>query len=72
MEEKYYLVEIIEHLSKTVKVKANSWEEACDKVNAALKKEKIVLTADDYVDREIVGGKDVTDEDLDLYEELEE
>lgn len=73
MEEKYYLVEVIEHLSKTVKVKAASWEDACDKVYDALKTEKIVLTADDYVDREVAGGRDVEEnEDLSLYEELKE
>jgi len=72
MENKYYLVDILEHYSKRVKVKAKDFDEACDKVDKAWREKKIVMDGDDYADGEVVGGKEVTDEDLNMYEEVEE
>lgn len=70
MEEKYYLVTIEETLSRTVKVKAENIDEAWSKVNDAYRECEIVLDADDFVDKEIT-AREVTDEDLSLYEEVE-
>ena len=72
MEEKYYLVRIEETLARTVKVKAKSLEEAAKKVEHAYREEgTIVLDADDFVCGDIY-EKEVTDEDLSFYLELEE
>ena len=71
--EKYYLVTIEETLSRTIKVKANSFEDAERKVEDAYKPPRceIILAADDYMETSFT-PREVTDEDLDLYEELEE
>ena len=72
MEEKYYLVRIEETLSRTVKVKASSLDEAAEKVEYAYREEgTIMLNAEDFVCGEIF-EREVTDEDLSLYWELEE
>lgn len=72
MEEKYFLVDVIEHYSRTVKVKATNWDEAFNKVEKAWKEKKIVMNSDDYADGEIPGGRDVEDnEDLSMYMEVE-
>lgn len=73
MEEKYYLVTIEETLSRTVKVKANSIEEAERKVEDAYNPPRceIILDADDFCEKEIT-AREVANEDLDLYEEIEE
>lgn len=71
-EEKYFLVDIVEHYSKRVKVKAKDFDEACAKVDKAWRAKKIVMTGDDYADGEVTGGKDVENEDLSLFEEVEE
>lgn len=70
MEEKYYLVTIEETLSRTVKVKANSLGEAARKIEDIYYYGDIVLDADDFCDKEIT-AREVTDEDLSLYEEVE-
>ena len=69
--EKYYLVTIEETLSRTVKVKANSLNEAAIKVENAYDNCEIVLDAEDFCDKEIT-AREATDEDLNLYEEVEE
>ena len=71
MKEKYYLVTIEEILSRTVKVKAESLEDAELKVEEGYYKEKIILDAEDVSSRDFT-AKEVTCEDLDLYEEVEE
>jgi hypothetical protein len=71
MEEKYYLVTIEETLSRTVKVKAESLEDAEEKVGAAYNDCKIILDAEDYVDTTF-STREITDEDLYLYEKLED
>ena len=68
--EKYYLVTIEETLSRTVKVKASSIEEATSKVEGAYYDCDIVLDADDFCDKEIT-AREVDDDDLSLYEEME-
>ena len=69
--EKYYLVTVEEILSRTLKVKAESLEDAERKVDFAYDLCDIVLDAEDFSDKEIT-AREVTDEDLDLYEELED
>lgn len=68
--EKYYLVTVEETLSRTVKVKANSLNEAAIKVEEAYGNCEIVLDTKDFCDKEIT-AREATDEDLNLYEELE-
>lgn len=72
MENKYYLVTIEETLSRTVKVKANSLEDAERKVEDAYNPPRcdIILDADDFCEKEIT-AREVTDDDLSLYEEVE-
>lgn len=70
MEEKYYLVTIEETLSRTLKVKAESLEDAEEKVGDAYHNCEIILDAEDFVDKEIT-ARETTNEDLSLYEELE-
>lgn len=70
MEEKYYLVRIKETLSRTVKVKANSLEDAESTVRIAYNNCDIVLDADDFNSSEI-DAREAEDEDLSLYEEEE-
>ena len=69
MEEKYYLVTVEETLLRTVKVKANSLEEAEERVGAAYHNCEIILDAEDFVDKEIT-VRETSGEDLDLYEEV--
>lgn len=69
MKEKYYLVTIEETLSRTVKVKAESLEDAERKVESSYRDCDIILDSEDYVDTEI-SAREVDDEDLSLYEEL--
>ena len=71
-EEKYFLVDIVEHYSKRVKVKAKDFDEACAKVDEACREGKVKMNGDDYADGEITDGKEVTNEDLSMYEEVEE
>ena len=66
----YYLVTIEETLSRTVKVEAENIEHAYFKAERAYRECEIVLDADDFVDKEIT-VREVTDEDLSLYEEVE-
>jgi hypothetical protein len=69
---KYYLVTVEETLSRTYKVKASSLEEAEEKMEYAYREEgTIILDADDFVCGE-VQGREVKDEDLSLYMELED
>lgn len=49
---KEYKIEIIEILSKTVKVSASNVDEACQKVKSRYDDSKIVLTTDDFVGTE--------------------
>ena len=70
MNEKYYLVTIEETLSRTVKVEATSLNEAISKIEDAYYNCEVVLDADDFCDKEIT-AREVTDEDLSLYEEIE-
>lgn len=69
MEEKYFLVDVLEHHSRTVKVKAKNWDEAYDKVEKSWKEGKIELV---YADGEIPGGREPEEnEDLSMYIEVE-
>lgn len=67
--EEYYLVTITETLSKTVKVKANSLEEAAFKVELAYDKGNVILDADNFDYKEIT-AREVGDENLDWYKEI--
>lgn len=70
--DKYYLVRVEETLARTYKVKANSLEEAEEKMEHAYREEgTVILDADDFVCGEIT-GREVKDEDLSIYWELEE
>lgn len=75
MENKYYLVTIEETLSRTMKVKANSLEEAERKVEAAYNPPRceIVLDADDHVETSFT-PREVDEEwdSLELFEEIYE
>ena len=72
MEEKYYLVRVEETLARTYKVKAKSLEEAEEKMEYAYREEgTVVLDADDFVCGEIY-SREVKDEDLSIYMELED
>lgn len=75
MEEKYYLVTIEEILSRTVKVKANSLEEAERKIEDAYRPPRceIILDADDHVETTF-SPREVDEEwdSLELYEEIKE
>ena len=70
MKGKYYLVTIEETLSRTVKVKAESLEDAEDIVGYAYHNCEIILDAEDFVDKEIT-ARETNGEDLDLYEYVE-
>lgn len=76
---------ITEYLRRSVRVEADSAEEAYEKVEGLLVSEDIVLTADDFADRDIEtasdyedrlgysGGKDFThDEDYDVDDDFTE
>ena len=67
--EKYYLVRVVETLARTVKVKADSIDDAFNIVEKEYGNGKIVL---DYYDFEGVEyyPRDVRDENLELYEEV--
>lgn len=49
-----YTIEIIETLSKVVEVKANSKEQALEKVREQYYESEIVLDSEDFLDTEIV------------------
>lgn len=70
---KYYLVTIEETLSRTVKVKAESLEDAEEKVGTAYHNCEIILDAEDFVDKEIT-AREVDEEwdSLELFEEIKE
>ena len=48
-----YKVEITEYLQRTIEVEADNESDALDKVEADYCSEKIVLSADDFTDKEI-------------------
>ncbi len=48
-----YKVEITEYLQKTIEVDANDENEAYSKVKQIYDNEKIILSADDFIDKEI-------------------
>ena len=61
---------ITEYLKKIVRVEAKDYKEACKKVENLYCEEKIVLTADDFCDRDIVGLAGLEDYvDLDFTQE---
>lgn len=68
-----YGITVREILKRTVIVEAKSLEEAMQKVEAAVKRDEIILDADDYDNREIVpseyfeGGKVPEDKDVSFY-----
>lgn len=70
MKDKYYLVTVEETLSRTIKVKAESLDDAELKAEEGYYKEKIILDAEDVSSRNFT-AREVTDEDLDLYYEME-
>ena len=73
MEEKYFLVDVLERYSRRVKVKAKDWDEAWKKVDEAWRAGKVVMNGDDYADGEVVDGRDAEEnEDLSMYMEVEE
>lgn len=53
-----YKFKIIETLSKIVEVKADDIDSAYNKVEEMIVKEEVVLTADDFEDREIYPAND--------------
>lgn len=71
MEEKYFLVTVEETLSRTVKVKTESIEDAVYIVEAAYGRCKIILDADDHVETSFT-PREVDEEcdSLELYEEI--
>lgn len=71
MNEQYYLIDVNAHLSKTVKVKASSFEAACAKTNEALKNNTITFDNADIVSKEVIGGNDLIDEVLDLFDDID-
>ena len=68
-----YGISVREILKRTVIVEAESFEEAMQKVIAAVERDEIILEADDYEDREIVpseywdDGKVPDGEDVSFY-----
>lgn len=68
-----YGISVREILKRTVIVEAESLEEALQKVENAVKREEIILDADDYDEREIVpseyfeGGKVPEGKDVSFY-----
>lgn len=72
MEEKYYLVRVEETLARTYKVKATSLEEADAKMEYAYReKGTVILDADDFVCGEVY-AREVKNEDLSIFMELED
>ena len=53
-----YKVEITEYLQKTIEVEADNEIDALEKVELDYYDEKIVLSADDFIDKEIKVLKD--------------
>ena len=73
MEEKYYLVTVEETLSRTVKVKAESLQDAERKVEDAYKPPRceIILDADDHVETSFIPREaDEKWDSLELFEEI--
>ena len=68
-----YGISVREILKRTVIVKAESLEEAIQKVEAAVEREEIILDVDDYDDRKIIpseyfeGGKVPEGKDVSFY-----
>lgn len=68
-----YGISVREILKRTVIVEAENIEEAIQKVEEAVEREKIILDVDDYDDREIIpceyfeGGKVPEGEDVSFY-----
>lgn len=68
-----YGISVREILKRTVIVEAESLEEAMQKVEAAVKRDEIILEVDDYDEREIVpseyfeGGKVPDGKDVSFY-----
>lgn len=50
---KEFKIEIIEKLSESLNIKANSIDEALDKVNEMYKNEQIILDSSNHIDTEI-------------------
>lgn len=50
---KEFKIEIIEKLSETLNIKANSIDEALSKVNELYKNEQVILDASNHIDTEI-------------------
>lgn len=48
-----YKIKIIETLSKVVEIEAENKDKAFDKVQEMIRNEEIVLTADDFEEREL-------------------
>lgn len=63
-EEKTFYIGITETLNRIVKVKASSYEEAYEKVEEAHASEKIVLTADDFVDYQLTDETEVIEDNI--------
>ena len=53
-----YKVEITEYLQRTISIEADNEDDALDKIEEAYCNEKIVLSADDFIDKEIKVLKD--------------
>lgn len=67
--EKYYLVRVVETLARTVKVKADSIDDAFNIVEKEYGNGNIVLDYDDFEGVEYY-PRDVRGENLELYEEV--
>lgn len=67
--EKYYLVRVVETLARTVKVKADSIDDAFNIVEKEYGNGNIVLDYDDFGGVEYY-PREVRGEDLELYEEV--
>lgn len=51
---KTFKIEVIETLSRTIEIEANSMDEAYSKVQEMYRDEEIVLDSDDYIDTEFI------------------
>ncbi|MBK9246969.1 MAG: DpnD/PcfM family protein [Ignavibacteria bacterium] len=51
---KPFKIEVIETLSRTIEIEANSMDEAYSKVREMYRDEEIVLDSDDYIDTEFI------------------
>lgn len=55
---KKYRIKVVETLSKVVEVEAEDYDSAFEKVDEMVNCEEIVLTADDFEDREFYPAED--------------